>query len=488
MINSNVPIIGEGSDEGLRRAHCMQDSDMTPVRVGDTTFGTRIGDVGPNCLLLIFGYLTGRQCGIANCVSGSWRLLLKDDLLWRNLCHKDFGLQLPYFPDGGSASSWRATYAMWSLGGFGKYGPLAPRAQRVWASLRRWTSLNLPEVGNSLRPGVTEAQLEEAEASLGFPLPLAVRASYRFCNGQQLHIDTCLESQAAAEPHGSMLHGLFGGYAFYDHVVSTRLLPLHRLVSWTKKLRNHMAAAASVDSTLVLIAASFLFNKLVVVDSASTEVRVCLQDKRTSVPGAAATPGEGGGMLQWLEEFAVRVASRRFRVITESSAGIPATLSLSLLDCSLPAASEAVTNGVRIIAMAVFVPEHSRLLPETPALSRYFFSYSIRFSLLSVVDQKASGVRKPIKFAQLRSRHWIVRNSLGEIQNRVDGNGVVGEFPIIKAGTGDYSYSSCTTQAEPQGFMEGYFVFSHGPTSHPTGADLQVQCSRFALVVPTFIY
>lgn len=433
-------------------------------------------------------YLSGKQCGIANCVSGSWRLLLRDELLWRNLCHNDFGLQQPHLPEGFTASSWRATYARWSLGGFGNYGPLAPRAQRVWASLRQWTSRNLPEVASSLRPGVTEAQLAAAEESLGFELPPSVRASYRFCDGQQLHIDVALDAQAAAAPHASMLHGLFGGYAFYDHVVSTRLLPLHRLVKWTKELQAHMTSSASGAAPVVLVAASFLFDKLVVVDVVTAEVRVCLQDRRSSICAAAGTPGEGSRMLLWLEEFAARVAAHRFRVINERSTGVPATLTLSLLDCSPPAASQAVTNGVRITALAVFVPEHSRLLPETPALSRYFFNYSISFALLSVVDQKAAGVQKPIKFAQLRSRHWIIRNSLGEVQNRVDGDGVVGEFPLLKAGSADFSYSSCTTQAEPQGYMEGHFVFSHGPTSHPTGPDFQVQCSRFALLQPSFIY
>lgn len=47
-------------------------------------------------------------------------------------------------------------------------------------------------------------------------------------------------------------------------------------------------------------------------------------------------------MLRWLEEFGARVSADRFRVVNESSTGIPATLSLLLLDCSPPAASQVV--------------------------------------------------------------------------------------------------------------------------------------------------
>ena len=44
----------------------------------------------------------------------------------------------------------RATYARWS-GSYAAYGALAPRAQRVWAAIRHWTSRYLPDVARSLR-------------------------------------------------------------------------------------------------------------------------------------------------------------------------------------------------------------------------------------------------------------------------------------------------------------------------------------------------
>lgn len=51
--------------------------------------------------------LSGRQCGAASCVSGSWRLLLRDEYLWHTLCQRDFGLGDRVLPDGSGSPSWR---------------------------------------------------------------------------------------------------------------------------------------------------------------------------------------------------------------------------------------------------------------------------------------------------------------------------------------------------------------------------------------------
>lgn len=41
----------------------------------------------------------------------------------------------------------------------------------------------------TLAPGASEAQLDEAEASLGAPMPPALRVLYRLVNGQELEFD-----------------------------------------------------------------------------------------------------------------------------------------------------------------------------------------------------------------------------------------------------------------------------------------------------------
>jgi len=74
--------------------------------------------------------------------------------------------------------------------------PAAAPEQRPLPRARTqvWLEENLPEAALSLRmPGASEEELEEAEEALCKPLPLALRAIYRLCDGQELPIDRRLD-------------------------------------------------------------------------------------------------------------------------------------------------------------------------------------------------------------------------------------------------------------------------------------------------------
>ena len=51
--------------------------------------------------------LSGNDCGQAACVSRGWRRVLGDDVLWRDLLQRDYGLVAPQGPDGGTAQTFR---------------------------------------------------------------------------------------------------------------------------------------------------------------------------------------------------------------------------------------------------------------------------------------------------------------------------------------------------------------------------------------------
>lgn len=57
--------------------------------------------------------------------------------------------------------------------------------------------------------------------------------------------------------------------------------------------------------------------------------------------------------------------------------------------------------------------------------------------------------------ARLISRHWIIRNGLGD-EEQVNGDGVVGEKPVIKPG-GSYTYESGCPLPCPTGNMRGSY-------------------------------
>jgi ApaG protein len=86
---------------------------------------------------------------------------------------------------------------------------------------------------------------------------------------------------------------------------------------------------------------------------------------------------------------------------------------------------------------------------------------------------------------RLRSRHWRIVDVSGR-EERVDGPGVIGLFPIVEPGS-RFSYRSCCsmrTERSP-GTMGGYFTFARlrpGENEPAPGADADL----LHVVVPTF--
>lgn len=98
--------------------------------------------------------------------------------------------------------------------------------------------------------------------------------------------------------------------------------------------------------------------------------------------------------------------------------------------------SNVVTEGIRIQTKTTFMPEHC-----TPG--RWVFSYHITITNESETT------------AQLLSRHWIITDDWGEVEE-VKGSGVVGEQPKLSPGD-SFEYSSYCPLTTPVGQMEGTY-------------------------------
>jgi uncharacterized protein affecting Mg2+/Co2+ transport len=86
---------------------------------------------------------------------------------------------------------------------------------------------------------------------------------------------------------------------------------------------------------------------------------------------------------------------------------------------------------------------------------------------------------------RLRSRHWRIVDVSGR-EDRVDGPGVVGHFPIVQPGS-RFSYRSCCSMRTDRspGTMGGHFTFARlrpGENEPAPGADADL----LHVVVPTF--
>lgn len=78
--------------------------------------------------------------------------------------------------------------------------------------------------------------------------------------------------------------------------------------------------------------------------------------------------GPKDGVLRWLEEYAARLHSGRYRVAQITDAGVPPTLALSIFDQARPAAADAVIHALPHCAahqtvQLHMVPEFSLSLP-----------------------------------------------------------------------------------------------------------------------------
>lgn len=121
----------------------------------------------------------------------------------------------------------------------------------------------------------------------------------------------------------------------------------------------------------------------------------------------------------------------------------------------------ATTEGVVVRVVSNFLEDQS-----VPAQNRWFWSYHIR-----IENHRDDPV-------QLLTRHWKITDGHGSV-NHVDGDGVVGEQPLLKPG-GSHDYVSGCPLSTPSGIMEGHYRFIRAD-----GSTFLVEIPRFKLVAPT---
>jgi ApaG protein len=124
--------------------------------------------------------------------------------------------------------------------------------------------------------------------------------------------------------------------------------------------------------------------------------------------------------------------------------------------------SESSSNGFRIAVFPTYLPDHS-----DPEARQFIFGYRIRIANESQIT------------AQLLLRHWTIVDAHGR-SNEVQGEGVVGQQPILRPGQ-SFEYSSFCPLPTAWGTMEGHYVFQREGDE----AIFEVPIARFYLVAPS---
>lgn len=123
----------------------------------------------------------------------------------------------------------------------------------------------------------------------------------------------------------------------------------------------------------------------------------------------------------------------------------------------------ATTDGVTVRVSVSYLPEQSE-----PERGRWFWAYHIRLE------------NEGTETVQLLTRHWVITDGRGA-RHSVEGEGVVGEQPVIEPGA-SFDYVSGCPLATSSGAMQGSYQMVR-----EDGAVFAVEIPRFSLFAPAVL-
>lgn len=120
-----------------------------------------------------------------------------------------------------------------------------------------------------------------------------------------------------------------------------------------------------------------------------------------------------------------------------------------------------ITNDIKVSVESIYQPSYSK-----PLKNEYVFAYRITIENLSNHT------------VQLLRRYWHIWDS-NAVEREVEGEGVVGDQPILKAGQ-SYQYVSGCPLVTDMGTMKGYFKMQKPDTEE----FFYVEIPKFQLIAP----
>ena len=121
----------------------------------------------------------------------------------------------------------------------------------------------------------------------------------------------------------------------------------------------------------------------------------------------------------------------------------------------------ATTQGVTVTVSTQYMPEYS-----SPQQFHFVFAYNV------LIENNSPDT------VQLLRRQWFIKESLRNLRE-VEGEGVIGQQPILEPGEKHKYVSGCNLKSEI-GKMGGYYTMER----LVDGQMLQVEIPEFTMVVP----
>lgn len=435
-----------------------------------------------------------------------------------------------------------------------KYGSVGYRMIRVWNGIYLWAQRHALPLKETLLPGVSLERLDKCDQLVRrrshdiHALPLELGSMYALCGGQSFarlrmpsgdpfelnDIDELSEGFPEGQlefndaPGCIQLQGLFGGMKVYHDEFSLSLIPFETMV--------YCSIFKRLSRTRFLIALNLygVRYKHMYLEPKSGQLQFdpkpgmpngidCISSsRRVYEPGKPPppwyiAPGDAMkripqhypetedhvhdmgyavfpivAMMHWFESYMIELSRGNFRYKFVPELGEHIIWKFPALP---PECSELITSGISVKSSCVLAPHAI----QNPSLG-LVWAYTIQFRLLSIDEQNEidpAPLGGPLKSVQLRERYWRISSANGT--EEVQGEGVIGHFPILEEGgeTFEYSsYTSITTQTRYthkdlsiQGTMDGYFTFEEHleGTSTPC-RTVNASCPRMHLCFPNIVY
>ncbi|XP_002736279.1 F-box only protein 3-like [Saccoglossus kowalevskii] len=382
-------------------------------------------DLPDDTILCILSYMDYTDLCRLGCLNCRLNKLVKYGGLWKRLCNTIWLDSLQVYSDVSWYDNFKHWFADWS-----RYVKCYVDIKTAWNTLEDFTKKYCPEIYAYLKDPVTESELDQCERDMGCKLPIDLRCSFRIHNGQI-----------------NELKGLMGSVELGTYHYSRTELLLD--------LKSAIAGFNSAESGCLFPLTFCPFH--------GTSQYMVLKSQHSMVSGTVIYPCEdpaalykdyfisAGTFTEWLCSFAKKLQQNKYR----ARDGV-------IYRYYHDDNCVAVTNHIKVTVATCMMPELSSINPP-----KYIFAYHITM----VMDEQAPSSDS----CQLQHRHWEVVDGQGRIEI-VDGEGVVGAFPILRPGT-SYSWVSITHFATPTGYMSGYFTME----KLNSGEMFDVTCPMFTM-------
>jgi len=232
--------------------------------------------------------------------------------------------------------------------------------------------------------------------------------------------------------------------------------------------------------------------KIFLVDVTSGSVEISSSSPRLELAVPKRCSSSPDGLLQWFQEYVRRLEEGIYAPGELHPESGPITQGIRLFATCGPTFSSCVTRGVECTGSSIYMPGEQQ-----------GWTYSISFRLVGTAAERG------FETCQLYKRKWKITED-GKAAREVEGEGVVGFFPILTDGgwllnresdphgqyalrsrfvSGAFRYQSASGRFRSmRGSFAGDLEFHPGTKANPTGPPFYVKLEPFRLDVPEFKY